>query len=108
MPIFGAFATWLASLVASFAGFFAAYLSKKVSLGLAAVAASAVFFLGFAAVVTGMLTGLSVALPGWASAGAIWIPENVSVCMSAVMTARVARWVYGFQMQNLRQVVGSW
>lgn len=104
----GALISWLASALASIAGFAGAGIAKKTVFATAAVAASIALTLALGVVIANLLTGIVATLPAWAVAGAgMFIPDNASACISALITAKTARFVYDWNMTNLKLVAMS-
>lgn len=93
----------LAALVGSVATFFATQITKKVALTAAALTAFTALTAAFAAVVKGLLTSIIYQLPDWAAAGAgLFLPPNLAACIGALITARIARWIYDYHIQSLK------
>ncbi len=92
---------WLINLVGSLAGFFGIQLAKKTALITVMLAASVALTLALAVAITNLLGGITAALPTDLSAGAAFLPSNTSACISAVLTAKVARFIYDWNMKNL-------
>lgn len=92
----------LVSAVLSYVG---AHLAKKTVFALAAVAAALSLTAAFVFVIKGLLAGMSLVLPDWAVVGAaMFLPSNTALCISALISARVARWIYDYHMETLRLV----
>jgi hypothetical protein len=102
----GAF-VWLANvilgLVTSAASFFGLQLSKKVLFAATAIASFLSLTATFVAVVHGLLAGISHTMPSaMANAFALFMPDNLSACISAVFAAKVARWIYDYHVETLK------
>lgn len=95
--------TFLQSLFASLAGFFGQWLAKKTAMATAAVGVSIALTLSLAAALKGLLLGFVAVLPSWMATGfdAI-IPGNFPVMVAAVISAKVARFIYDWNMENLK------
>lgn len=100
MPIF---ATLVVSLFSSIAGFFGLQLAKKTLFATAAIAAGLVLTLAMFAAIKGMIAGLAYAFPPWAGGWfAAVIPSNAPAVISTIIAAKVARFVYDYNMENLK------
>ncbi len=102
---------WLASILsglfASLVGVFAGSLAKKAVYAATAAAALLALTTAFVAVVKGLLSGIVATLPTWAAAGAgLLLPSNLAACISAIIVASVARWIYDYHVATLKIVAG--
>lgn len=97
--------TFLQTLFGSLAGFFGQWLAKKTAMATAAVAVSVALTLALAATLKGLLIGFVAVLPSWMATGfdAI-VPGNFPVVVSAVISAKVARFIYDWNMENLKLI----
>jgi len=100
---------WLAnffvSLAGSILGYFGQALTKKTLFATAAVAAFVSLTTAFVLVVKALLVGIVYVLPPWAaSVAGLILPSNFSVCISALISARIARWIYDYHVQTLKLV----
>lgn len=103
MAVFLAGIPWLGGIaltvVTSIIGFFATYLGKKVAGVVGVVVAVAAAFGVFYAVITGSLLGIGAVMPPMLSEGlALVMPPNAAGCVSAIVTAKIARAVYSYQL----------
>jgi len=100
MPLF---ATLVVSLFGSIASFFGLQMAKKTLFAAAAIAAGLVLTLAMFAFIKGLLSGIVYAFPsgvgGWFAA---IIPSNAAVCIGAVLAAKMARFIYDYNMENLK------
>ena len=94
----------LGAVVSAIAGFFATWLSKKAALASAAIAVFAGLFVTFATVVAGLASSLTVTLPTWAASGVLFLPDNLPVCISALISAKLARLAYSYHVEMLKVV----
>lgn len=100
MPMF---ATLVASLFASLASFFGLQMAKKTLFATAAIAAGLVLTLAMFAAIKGLLAGIGYAFPSWALGWfAAVIPSNAVACAGAIIAAKMARFVYDYNMENLK------
>lgn len=95
--------TFLQGLFGSLAGFFGQWMAKKTALATAAVAVSITLTLALAATLKGLMIGFTAILPDWMATGfdAV-IPGNFPVMVAAVISAKVARFIYDWNMENLK------
>jgi hypothetical protein len=98
---------WLVTLIVGlFQGFGAAAAKKSVMVG-AVLATSTTLFVALNALIMALFAGISATLPDWASAGAIFLPDNLSICLSALITAKFGRAVYDWNIKNLHMASGA-
>jgi len=84
----------------SFLDFFGARYALKFLVITVSIAA----FVALAAGVNALISGITATLPDWAQVGAYFLPNNLAACLSALMTAKTARWAYDFQRSRLMMV----
>jgi uncharacterized protein with PQ loop repeat len=103
MPLFLWLATLLGSLFTSLVQFFMNYMTKRLAIVVAVVAAiSALTFAFFASIVL-LVNGISVALPPEFSKGlSLVIPSNLPLCVSSILTAHLIRWVYEWNVKVIQ------
>jgi len=95
----------LQGLFGSLAGFFGQWLAKKTAMAAAAIAVSISLTLALALTLKGLIVGFTAILPGWMAMGLdAVVPGNFPVVVSAVISAKVARFVYDWNMENLKLV----
>ena len=70
----------------------------------AAIAALLSAFAAFAYSIGVLLNGIVAESPPWLATGAFLLPNNLSTCLSAVMTAKIAKWVYDTHAEKLKMV----
>ncbi|WP_295720416.1 DUF5455 family protein [uncultured Halovibrio sp.] len=96
---------WLASILSSlFAGlvaFFAKFLSKKLAMVAAIIAAVVAVTASFIGTLEGLLAALDLTFPGDGSWG-LFVPGNLTDCVSMYLTARLAKWFYYWQVTFLQ------
>jgi len=102
MPIF---AGLFASLFASLAGFFGAWLTKKAAFAAAAIATFGILTVGITAVIATAINAVLVA-PGLPAAVAlgikIFLPSNLPAILSTVIGADAAIALYRWNVENLK------
>lgn len=98
----GVFASWLAGLIGNLAALLGLSLAKKTIFLAAAIAASISITLAFAYSIKAMVLTVVVDLPAWAATGAMFLPSNTGLCISLVISAKIARFIYDWNMSHLR------
>ena len=93
---------WLGSLLGSIAGFFGLSLAKRSVFAAATIAASSALLLTFALVIKNSISALVYVLPDWAAGGAMFLPSNLPLCVSAIITAKLAFLFYQYNLTNLK------
>ena len=88
---------WLASVLGSMlsglVAFFARFMAAKWAMIAAVITALTALTAGLIATMEGLIAGVSVVFPGDASWGLL-VPDNLTACVSAYLTARIAKWFY--------------
>lgn len=103
MPLFLWLATLLGSLFTSIIQFFMNYVSKRLAIILAVVAAISGLTFGFFAAIVGLVSAISVVIPSEVSVGlSLVIPSNFLLCCSSILTAHVIRWVYEWNVKVIQ------
>lgn len=98
----GAVAHWIGTLLANIFGYFGVSLAKKTAWATAAITASLALGVALAAAIKLLLANIVYVLPAWAAGGAIFLPSNLAICISAVMSAKFFVWVYRWNLTNLK------
>lgn len=98
---------WLAGVLggvfSSIFTWFAQFLTKRLAIVAAAVAVLISITSIFMALVYALAQGLSVALPAdIATAAYLVIPSNTPSCISAYLTAVVAKWAYSWNVRVIQ------
>lgn len=94
---------FLSGLVGSFAGWLGQWFSKKAALALAASAAFIGLTLTMWAAMKALIVGIEAALPAAIQTGvAQVIPSNLPMALSVIVSAKVARAVYEWHVENLK------
>lgn len=103
MPLFLWLATVLGSLFTGLVQFFMNYMTKKIAIVLAVVAAIASLTIGFFTWVLALVTGLLVVVPSEVSVAISWVvPTNAYFCFSLILTAHTIRWVYEWNIKVIQ------
>jgi len=103
----GVLITWLGSGFASVIAYFGLDLTKKVLLRGAAVTAVIAIFTALAIVIKALLVGIVYTLPSWAAAGAVILPSNLAVCISAVISAKLAVFIVRTKFAVVKILAGN-
>lgn len=74
--------------------FIGTYISGKLLILAAAVGAFLAMLLALNVLFNSLLSGLSVAMPAEFQWGLGIIPQNIPACISAIITARAALWIF--------------
>jgi hypothetical protein len=90
-----AIAALLGGIVVSLIGFFAKWMTKRIAVIAAAVVALTAVTATFVGVIEGLIAGISYTAPDFSGVFLI-LPNNFSACISAMIAARVAYWVYAW------------
>jgi hypothetical protein len=96
---------WLAGIVGglftSLFSFFAQHLTKKIAVIGAVIAlvigATTVFVL----LIEGLMSSIYIAFPSVGPVG-LFVPSNISTCLSAMVTAKAAHWAYGWNIRVIQ------
>lgn len=99
-----ALATWLVGLIGNVVGYFGIQLTKKTLFATAAVAAFLLLTTAFIIAIKAMLLGIAVSMPDLASSAYYFIPTNTASCISLLFSARMARFIYDYNVQTLKIV----
>lgn len=75
-------------------GFFGVYITARLALFAAAVTAFIVMLGGLTVAFNTALSSLSVAMPAEFQWGLGIIPQNIPLCVSTIITARVTLWIF--------------
>lgn len=99
MPVIAGF---FVTLVTSVLGYFGQKLAGKALYTAAAIAACVSLTVALTLFIKGLIAGIVYASPAWLADGAMFIPSNAAFCISAVLSAKAAKFVYEWNMQNLK------
>lgn len=81
--------------VVAFVAWLATFFGKRIALGLTFVTLISTFYATMVIVVSSATAVWVYATPEWVTnTAAIFLPSQTGNAMAAVMTARIARWVY--------------
>lgn len=98
---------WLASLLgglfSSLFVWFATVLTKRLAIVAAAIIVLGAVTVGFFAALQTLISGLGLVLPAEVLQGASHIlPANTSACVTAMLTARTARYAYDWNIKIIQ------
>lgn len=98
---------WLAGVIggafSSIFGWFLQFFTKRLAIVGAAVTIIGTLTIALFAAIHALLAGVLVALPAEASAGiSLFLPSNLSLCISAVVSARLLRYSYDWQIKIIQ------
>lgn len=86
---------FLASIFGSMVGWFAQWFSKKTAIQLGIVAAVVSLTIALFGAIQLIVAGISIVIPDFVQQGIdMVIPSNFLPCVSAVVSAKVVRWVW--------------
>lgn len=94
---------WLGSLIAQFVPYFTKRFAFRTAVIASTVAGTVVFATAMAVGIKALIVGITYALPSWAAPGAMFLPSNLPVCISAVITAQLVRFAYDLNVKNFRE-----
>ena len=93
----------LGGLFAELFKFFAKWFTKKVAVRAAMVTGLLVMLAAFVGVIHGLIAGLGLVLPpAFADMLPLLIPFNMAYCISAMLTAKLARYAYDWNVRILQ------
>lgn len=94
-----ALAAFLGIIFAHLVSFFAQWFTVKTAMQLGIIAAVVSLTLGLFLTVKALILGIAViAPPQFTLAMALIMPNNLPLCMSAIVSANVVRWVWIWQV----------
>ncbi len=88
----------IGSVITHLVTFFGKYFTKKVAAVAAVIVVVGTLTGGFIAIIEGLLSGIRYAMPA-AGNWYVFIPDNFSACISAIITAEISRWVYDWNIK---------
>lgn len=82
--------------------FFAKWVTRRLAVAAAMVAAFLALTSAFYAMVYGVVSAVSVVAPPYfAQACSLFLPDNTYLCLSVIVTTYVIRWLYDVQLHVL-------
>ncbi len=96
-------ALWFGKLFASTVAFFAAFMSKQIAVRVAAISALVTVTSVFVLSIESMIQSISVSVPVELTIAATWVwPSNGTACISVILAAHAARWVYDWNTRVIQ------
>lgn len=93
----------IGALFTSIFGFFVEHMAKRLAVVLTVVAGIALFVVGFFAAILAVIGGLNSVVPPGMSMALSWVvPENLPLIISTILTARVLRWAYEWNVKIIQ------
>lgn len=103
MPLFLWLASFLGSLFTSLVAFFMQYVTKRIAIILAVIAAISSLTIGFFAVIVSLLGMIVMSTPPEIGFAISWfVPSNAYSCISLILTAHTVRWVYEWNVKVIQ------
>ena len=103
-----ALAAFFGGLFAQMAGFFATRFTVGTAVQLAAISSIVGLTVVLLSVFHSIVYGLSVITPPYFNnAMSLIVPSNLLPCVTAIMSAKVVRWVWEWQVFFIQQVAGA-
>lgn len=103
VPVLVWFVNLLGSLLSVFIGFFLQVFTKRLALIAIVIAGIASLVVAFFAAMMGLVNVLSPSMPSFVIQGvSLFIPANAPLILSTVMTARVIRFAYEWNVKFLQ------
>jgi len=97
------FASFFLQIATSIASILGISLAKKTIFATAAIAAFTAVTGAFVLIIKGLLMGLVYTLPPWAAQGVgLFLPTNLSACISIILGAKIARWLYEYYVEAIK------
>lgn len=101
MPFVLAGIPWLATAIGTFLSstiaWFATYTTRRIAIIAATITVIVSLTLGFIAAIEGIISSLTYVAPDLTGVFAI-LPGNFSACIGAIVTARLLKWAYGWNV----------
>jgi hypothetical protein len=94
---------WLGNLIASFVPYFTKRFAFRTAIISATLTGTVAFAVAMAVGIKALFLGITYALPTWAAPGAMFLPSNLPLCISAVITANLVRFAYDLNVKNFRE-----
>ncbi|MUK51439.1 DUF5455 family protein [Aliivibrio fischeri] len=116
LPVLGSIATalripaivaFIAGLVAQLVAWFSVFIARGIALNLAIVVLVVALAVAISAGFWSMLEGISYVLPPeFSKAMGMITPSNAVPCLSTIAAAKIARWVWIWQVYAIHKVTG--
>jgi hypothetical protein len=106
IPAIPALAAWFGSAFIALATFLGGFLTKRIALAVAGIAALGLAFTTFYAAITALLVGVAIPFPAVDPLYNCFLPTNIKACLSIILSARVLRWVYDWSNTVIQLKLG--
>jgi predicted benzoate:H+ symporter BenE len=108
-PLFAPILGWFKGLFAGVLGFFGLELTKKVAILIAGLAFISSITLGLWAAFNGIVSTLAVVMPSEIVTASTWlVPDNLDEGFAAIVSIRVARFIYDYKVQATKlRIMGT-
>jgi hypothetical protein len=97
---------WLTGLFTQLFAVFGFELTKKTAYATAAIAAFLSLTLVFTLGIKVLISAIIAPFPDIPTAAFAFVPQNLSLCASTVISAKMARFIYDYNVQALKMVAG--
>jgi hypothetical protein len=98
-------ATFLGALFTRLIDYFALYLTRKIAVYAAVVAALTALTLTLVGLFVGAAAALVIAFPAGAGTFLAFVPSNFVPCASAYLSCVIAKWVYDWNTKLITQAM---
>lgn len=103
-----ALAAFLAGIFANIVAFFAKWFTKNTAMQLGIIAAVSSVTIAMVATIKSLIFGLTFVLPPmYIQAMSLIVPDSLPVCFSAIVSAKVVRWVWIWQVRYIEYYAGG-
>ena len=92
-----ALGTGIGSIITGLVTWFAQFMTKRLAVLATVITIIVSLTLAFIAAIEGILAGLTYVAPDLSGAFAI-LPGNFSACVSAIVSAKLLKWAYGWHV----------
>lgn len=99
MPVL---AGYLGSIFTAIVAFLSTWLTRRVAVVLAAVAAIGTVFTAFYSAILALYSSIAVGFPVVPTYFGCFLPTNIDECLSVILTAMLLRWVYDWQVKIIQ------
>lgn len=100
MPIL---ASYLGTLIFGVAGWLGTWLTKRIAILIAVIGMVVTLTAGIIFSLESAISVLSQAIPNNILIGASWVwPSNANVCIAAIGSAKIAKWVYEWNIKIIQ------
>ncbi|WP_067222889.1 DUF5455 family protein [Marinomonas gallaica] len=102
-----ALAAFLAGIFAQVVGFFAKWFTKNTAMQLGIITAVSSVTIAMVTAIKSLILSLNFVLPPmYIQAMSLIVPDSLPVCFSAIVSAKVVRWVWSWQVRYIEYYAG--